>query len=351
VGGGSFLLYGANGYSGRLIADRARERGLEPILAGRNRAEIESMGKQLGLPVRVFSLDERGPLDEALKEVPFVLHCAGPFSHTSRKMIDGCIRTGRHYLDITGEIAVFEAAAARNEEAKRAGAMLLPGVGFDVVPSDCLAAHVSSRLPGADRLVIAFWAIGRASRGTATTAAEGLHLGSAVRKDGKIIPVPAAHKTRTFDFGEGTKAAVTIPWGDVSTAYHSTKIPNIEVYSALPPSTQRIMRWSRPFAPLFGTALAQRIIKSRIRSGPAGPTPEQRARGRSLLYAEAEDKNGVKMAARFAGPEGYTLTALTAILVAEKVLAGGAKPGFQTPSLAFGKDFPLELAGFSRTDV
>jgi short subunit dehydrogenase-like uncharacterized protein len=347
----TFLIYGANGYSGRLIAERARARGLRPIIAGRNRGEIETMAKALDVPSRVFSLDDRASLEAALDESRLVLHCAGPFSHTSKPMVDACLRTKRHYLDITGEIAVFEAAARRDEEARRAGVMLLPGVGFDVVPSDCLAAHVASRVPGAVKLTIAFLALGRASRGTATTAIESIHKGAAVRKDGRIVPVPTAHKTRTFDFGERVATAVTIPWGDVSTAYYSTKIPNIEVYSALPPATQRTLRWIRPLAPLLGTSVAQRFLKARIRSRPAGPTPEQRARGKSALYAEAEDASGKKAAARFLGPEGYALTALTAIAAVEKVLAGAAKPGFQTPSLAFGKDFVLELEGFSRTEV
>jgi short subunit dehydrogenase-like uncharacterized protein len=347
----SFLIYGANGYSGRLIAERARARNLRPTLAGRNQEEIETLAKALDLPYRVFSLDDRAALDAALESVPFVLHCAGPFSHTSATMIAACLRTERHYLDITGEIGVFEAIAERDADAKQKKVMLLPGVGFDVVPSDCLAAHVASKVPGADRLTLAFLALGRASRGTATTAIESVHLGAAVRQDGRIVHVPAAHKTRTFDFGDRTLSAVTIPWGDVSTAYFSTKIPNIEVYSAFPPATQRFIKWTRVIGPLLGTGLVQRVMKSQIRARPAGPTPDQRARGMSVVYAEAEDRAHKKASARFQGPEGYTLTAITAVAIAEKLLKGEVKPGFQTPSLAFGKDFILELEGFSRTDL
>src|SRR5262249_13172092 len=122
----TFLLYGANGYSGRLIAERARARNLRPILAGRNGAEIETIAKALDLPFRVFSLDDRASLEAALSEVLFVLHCAGPFSHTSAPMIAACLQTERHYLDITGEIGVFEAAAERDGEAKQKKVMLLP---------------------------------------------------------------------------------------------------------------------------------------------------------------------------------------------------------------------------------
>lgn len=348
---GRFLIYGSNGYTGTLIAERAAKRGMHAVLAGRNAAEVEAQAKALGFPHRAFSLEDRAALEGALREVSAVLHCAGPFSRTSKPMADACIRTGRHYLDITGELGVFESLAARTDEAKRAEVMLLPGVGFDVVPSDCLAAHVASRLPSATHLVIAFLALGRASRGTATTAVENMHRGGAVRRGGKITPAPAAHKTRSFDFGERVATAVTIPWGDISTAYYSTRIPNIEVYAAFPLSTQRAMRIGRYLAPLLATSLAQRILKGRIRSGPPGPTAEQRARGKSLLYAEVFDGAGHGAASRLSGPEGYDLTALTALAALEKVLSGGAKPGFQTPSLVFGKDFVLEIGGVSREDV
>jgi short subunit dehydrogenase-like uncharacterized protein len=347
----AFLLYGANGYTGELIAREALKRGLRPILAGRNEARLSQLATELGLGPRVFALEDAAQLDAALREVPVVLHAAGPFSRTSRPMADACIRTGRHYLDITGELTVFEALAARTEEAKRAGVMLLPGVGFDVVPSDSLAAHVKARLPSARRLRLAFLALGRASRGTATTAIENVHRGGAVRSGGVITPVPAGHATRSFDFGDKVREAIAIPWGDVSTAFYSTGIPDIEVYSAFPKSTQRAMRWGRWFAPILGSPPIQRALKARIQARAAGPTPEQRARGKSVLVAEAEDDSGGRAVSRLIGPEGYDLTVRTALLAIEAVLRGAAKPGFQTPSLAFGKDFVLEAEGVVRTDV
>src|SRR6187402_1304471 len=111
-------------------------------------------------------------------------------------MVDACLAERVPYLDITGEIAVFEAAAARDAEAKAAGVVLLPGAGFDVVPSDCLAAHLKRRLPSATSLALAFQVLGGVSRGTATTAVENLARGGMVRRAGKLVAVPAAYKTR-----------------------------------------------------------------------------------------------------------------------------------------------------------
>lgn len=349
--GPSLLVYGANGYTGELIARRAVERGLRPILAGRTAAPVERLADELHLPHRVFPLDEAAAVDAGLEGIAAVLHCAGPFSHTSRPMADGCLRRGVHYLDITGEGAVFAALARRDAEARAAGVALLPGVGFDVVPSDGLAAHLARRLPGASRLTLAFKAVGQPSRGTTLTALEGLHLGGMIRRGGKLTRVPAAWRTRHFDFGRGPVACMSIPWGDVWTAWHTTGIPDIEVYMAVSPALRAFSAASRILGPLLGSGPVQRGLAAWVRARLTGPDAEARARGRSLLYGEVEHADGRRAAARLVTPEGYAFTALAAVECAERVLAGQARAGFLTPSLAFGPDLPLGIAGVERIDL
>jgi short subunit dehydrogenase-like uncharacterized protein len=346
----STLIYGANGYTGALTARLARERGQRPILAGRSAAGVEPLARELGLESRVFPLDDPQKADTGLEGVAVVLHCAGPFSRTSRPMADACLRRKVHYLDITGEATVFEALFRRDAEARAAGVMLLPGAGFDVVPSDCLAAHLKRRLPGAVRLTLGFQTLGRLSRGTATTMIENFPRGGLVRRGGVLTPVPAAWKTRTIDFGRGPATAMTIPWGDVATAYHSTGIPDIEVYMASPKGMRVGARLSRYVRPLLAWAPVQRFLKSRVQAGPPGPSDAERARGRSFLWGEAEDAAGHLVVSRLQTPEGYTLTALTALLIVGKVLAGDAPPGFQTPSKAYGPDLVMAIDGVTRTD-
>ncbi len=210
---GNFLIYGANGYTGELITRFAAERGLKPILAGRSEEKIEPIAKRHGVKHRAFALEDTAKLDAELQEVDVVLHCAGPFSLTSKPVVDACVRNKKHYTDITGEIAVFEACGARDKEAKQAGVMLTPGVGFDVVPSDCLARHLKDRLPTATNLSLAFYGMGRLSHGTQATMTMNVGKGGAIRRDGKITTVPAAWRTREIDFGEVTKTGVTIPRG------------------------------------------------------------------------------------------------------------------------------------------
>jgi short subunit dehydrogenase-like uncharacterized protein len=345
----TFLLYGANGYTGELITRFAVERGMRPMLAGRNEAAISGLAERYGLEHRVFSLEERKKLDSALQEVGMVLHCAGPFSITSRPMVEACLRNRRHYTDITGEITVFETCAARDARAKEAGIMIMPGVGFDVVPSDCLALHLKNRLPSATHLTLAWYGMGRISHGTQATMTMNVGRGGAIRKDGEITPVPAAWKTREIDFGEVTKTAVTIPWGDVSTAYHSTGIPNIEVYSVVPPQAVKMMKLSRYLGWLLAKGPIQKYLQNKIPAG--GPTDEERAKGKTLLWGEARDGEGNRVEARQQGPEGYTTTAHAALNVAEKILGGNLTPGYQTPAKAFGADLVLEIEGVARQEV
>lgn len=345
----TFLIYGANGYTGELITRFAADRGMKPIIAGRNEAAIKSIAEKYGFEYRTFALDETEKLDAALNEVAMVLHCAGPFSLTSKAMGEACLRTKTHYTDITGEIAVFEACAAADQKAKDAGIMVMPGVGFDVVPSDCLAMHLKDRLPSATYLTLAWYGLGRMSHGTQATMTMNVGKGGAVRRDGKIMPVPAAWRTREIDFGNGVvKTGVTIPWGDVSTAYHSTGIPNIEVYSVIPGDGVRLMKISRYLGWLLATKFVQKYLQRNI--PPGGPNDHERMRGKTLLWGEATDDDGNRVEARMQAPEGYTVTAIAALNIAEKIMAGNFTPGYQTPAKAYGADLILEIPGVERQD-
>ncbi|MGH9946715.1 MAG: saccharopine dehydrogenase family protein [Pyrinomonadaceae bacterium] len=345
----NFLIYGANGYTGELITRMAVERGLRPIIAGRNKAAIEELSAKHGLEYRVFSLDETAKVDAALQEVEMVLHCAGPFSLTSRPMVEACLRNKKHYTDITGEIAVFEACARTDEKAKAAGIMVMPGVGFDVVPSDCLALHLKNRLPSATHLSLAFYGMGRISHGTQATMTMNVGKGGAIRKDSKITSVPAGWKTREIDFGEVKKTGVTIPWGDVATAFYSTGIPNIEVFTVVPKSALKMMKMSRYIGWLLATGPFQKYLQSKIPAG--GPSDAERAKGKSLLWGEARDPQGNSVESRLQAPEGYTITAIAALNIAEKILGGNFTPGYQTPAKVYGPDLVLEVNGVTRQNV
>lgn len=345
--GKTFLLYGATGYTGALTARTALQRGLKPILAGRNPAKLAALAGELDLPWRAFPLEDQNALDQALRAVPMVLHCAGPYSQTYKPMVDACLRTGTHYLDITGEMLEHVALAERDAEAQATGVMLLPSVGFDVVPSDCLALHLKQRLPSATHLALAFQSAGGWSRGTARSAIDTVDRPGMIRQNGALTPVPAAWKTRAIDFGAGPAACVTIPWGDVATAYRSTGIPNIETYIALPATGRLALRAAR----LLGGAFGKRVLMRLVQLLPEGPSAAQRATGHSQLWGEVTDDAGRQAISLLRTPHAYTLTAVAALLAVERVLAGAVHPGYQTPARAYGPNFALEIPGVSRMEL
>lgn len=345
-----FLLYGAYGYTGRLIAEAAAARGLRPLLAGRDAGRLAAVGEATGLPWRAVDLGERAALEATVDEVPVVLHCAGPFAHTWRAMADACLAVGSHYLDVTGEAEVFTALQGRDEEARARRVMLLPGVGFDVVPSDGLAAHLARRLPSATRLRLVLRALGGLSQGTALTMVENIGRGGLVRQDGELRRVPAAWKTRTVEIDGRHHVAVTIPWGDVATAWVSTGIPDIEVYAVSGRAQRLAMRASRHLGGLLGGSPVQGWLRRRIRAGGPGPSVEARQRGKSVVWGEVMDDAGERRSALLSGPEGYAFTVETALLVVRRVLAGTAPVGYQTPSTAYGPDLALEVPGVERRD-
>jgi len=338
-----WMIYGANGYTGRLIAEEAVRRGMRPVLAGRHARRVEPLAAALGCPARVFSLDDPEQIARQLAGLRAVLHCAGPFSATARPMMDACLRSRAHYLDITGEIAVIEAAAARGNAAEEAGVTLLPAVGFDVVPSDCLAAMLAERLPGATLLQLAFGGIRGVSPGTAKTILESLPFGGRARIDGRIVEVPTAWKTMDVPFREGVRPAVTVPWGDVASAWHSTGIPNIEVYLAMP---ARQIRWLRRLRGLLWPLRLGLVRRGFQRAVPwllAGPSDQERQQEQGAFWGRVSDAGGCQVQATLQTASGYQLTVWTALAALERILEGGTGTGFVTPSKAFGPEFILDI--------
>jgi short subunit dehydrogenase-like uncharacterized protein len=348
-----FMIYGSYGYTGELIARQAVESGLRPLLTGRDAAKLAAQAGELGLEYVAFSLDDPEALADALRQVPVVLHCAGPYTFTARQMVDACLLTGTHYLDLTGEIRVFSEVQARDTEARSAGVMLLPGAGFDVTATDCLALHLKQRLPEANLLEIAYTirGPGRASQGTLRSGVEMLGDGLLVRQDGELVRAPQPGKRRMVDFGRGPVMVSLFTWGDVFTAYFSTGIPNIEVYTYLPERIAWLVPAGHRMSALFSQATVKRFLRDYINRLPPGPTAEQRSRTRTYLWGRVSDGNGRAEIARMQGPEaGYSWTVDIALQAVRKVLAGTAPAGYQTPASAFGADFILECGGSRQDD-
>lgn len=337
----TWMVYGANGYTGRLIAELAVERGVRPVLAGRSLEKVEPIAAALGLEFRAFDLAQART---HLEDVDAVVHCAGPFSQTSTAMVDACLKTRTHYLDITGEIDVFEAIGVRDVDARKAGIVLLPGAGFDVVPTDCVAAMLKNALPSATHLDLAFVVGGGASAGTTKTSVEAAAVGGRIRVNGDLRSVRIGHRRRTAYFRSGPREVGSIPWGDVSTAYRSTGIPNITTFTAVPGVLGQLQQ---VFAPVLQTSLVQNLAKT-VAGKVKGPDERKRANTRAEVFGEAWDAQ-TKVECAITTPNAYSLTADAVLRAIAKI--DGVTPGSHTPSSAFGADFVRELDGVVAGEV
>ncbi|MGH7272251.1 MAG: saccharopine dehydrogenase family protein, partial [Polyangiaceae bacterium] len=228
------MIYGAYGYSGELVAEEAVRRGHRPVLAGRSEAKLAPLAARLGLKSVTVDLDDAPGLARAVDGFDAVFHAAGPFSQTSDPMVRACLDVGASYADITGEIPVFRNTLTYDAAARERGIVLMSGVGFDVVPTDCLAAYVAGKLPGATQLSIAVAGLMQPSAGTAKSMFEGMLAGGFVRRDGEMVSVPFGKGGRDVRFWDRERKVLPMPWGDLETAYWSTRIPNITTYMAMP---------------------------------------------------------------------------------------------------------------------
>jgi short subunit dehydrogenase-like uncharacterized protein len=345
----TWILYGVTGYTGRLIAREAVRRGLQPVVAGRDAAAVRSIAEELSLDWRTFDLLDPPAFQDAIRGSRLVLHCAGPFSVTAGPMIEACLAEGVHYLDITGEIGVFEYAHARTESARRADVVLIPGVGFDVVPTDCLAARLVEALPAATELKLGFEMGGGLSPGTAKTAIERLHAGGLVRRGGKLKTVPTAWKSREIPFAHARRTAVTIPWGDVYTAFISTGIPDIEVYMAMPPSTIAWLRRTRWLQPLLAPRAVRSFLQRQVERRINGPSEEARKASSGQLWGQAGSADGRRVSATMTTPNGYDVTVLASLGIVEHLLEAAVEGGYYTPSLLMGSAYAESLPGITFT--
>lgn len=340
-----WMIYGANGYTGELIAREAVRRGLKPVLAGRSHHKIEPLARELGLEARSFDLGDFKLATQQLQDCALVMHCAGPFSATAKPMMEACIKAGTHYLDITGEITVFELGHSMDALARDAGVVICPGVGFDVIPTDCVAASLKQAMPDATHLALGFDTRSGLSPGTAKTNVEGMAQGGKVRRDGKIVPVALGHHVRRIDFGDGAKSAMTIPWGDVSTAYHTTGIPNVEVFLPAPPAMLIAAKLARFLRPLLAMPRVQKMIQAIIGRTVKGPAETIRSKLPTFVWGEVRNARGEIKTARIRTDNVYSLTITGALAVIDHLLNNQSTGGAYTPARLVGADLVTRLPG------
>jgi short subunit dehydrogenase-like uncharacterized protein len=323
----TLLIYGATGYTGRMAAERAKALGLKFEIAGRNHQRLAALATQLDVPFRVFDTGEDA--ETTLANVAVLLNFAGPFAHTAAPLMRACIKAGVDYLDITAEINVYRLAESLSAEAASNDVMLLPGVGWDVVPTDSLAVHVAKRVAEPLALSIALQVPGSMSRGSAMSASEIINAGVLVRFDGELVATPEA-TPRHFDFGEGPVLCVPLSFGDLVTGWHSTGIPNIAM-----------------FVHIAGDAFPEGDLSQL----PDGPTLEERDAHRARAVVEVTGADGSIARSVIETVNGYSYTPLAAVEAARRVLQGERRLGFTTPAQVLGSGFAETIQGTVISDM
>lgn len=340
---GRVILYGASGYTGRLIAAHMAG-GKELVLAGRNPERVRAIAEPLGLEWLSFDLSDPHENARALRGSCCVVNAAGPFEATAMPLIDACLDTGAHYLDLGGEWPVFIEIMARDSEARERGVMLLPGIGLTIAATDCLLKRAVELWPETSKLYLGVSRAQVVSRGSATSMAGLVSPTALIQRDGKLIEVPSGSLSRAFDFGEGHSEAVAMSWADVVTAPFTTGVRNIEVYNE--------MRWFER-ATYRGTGLGMRLTGAGIwrKAGgmmagawPQVPGEAKRQQARFSMVVEAEDKWRRSRWLRLETLDGYGASVRLAEEVIQRVTAGETRAGFITPASLFGSNL-VETSG------
>lgn len=341
----NILIYGVTGYTGKLIISEAREKGLTPVIAGRNEEKVKNLATESGLNYLVFDLSDTEVIVGYIKDFSVVLHCAGPFRNTAKPMVEACIRSGVHYLDITGEIAIMDWIKLQDERARQIGIMLMCGVGFDLVPTDCLAMKLKNKLPDATHLEIAFYMKDSGiSHGTMSTMVGNLGEKSFSRIDSVLVQEPLGKNGKEFQFGSENKFCISIPWGDLFSAFYSTGIPNISTYIASNKWLHYVLKFHIILNPVLKNSLTRKFLNWYVDKFVTGPSAEKNLKGKSFVTGIAFNSQK-RLEIQIVTAESYRLTALSSLHIAQLCASGNYKIGFQTPATCYGENLIFDIDG------
>jgi short subunit dehydrogenase-like uncharacterized protein len=322
------MIYGATGYTGRMVAEHAAAAGTAIVLAGRSEKPLAELASQLGVEYRVFALEEDALIDRSLTDVSVIINAAGPFLRTAKILIEAAIRNGVHYLDTAAELDSYRLAEKLDAEAKAAGVMLLPGGGGSVAMLGSLAGHAVARVQDPRRIRIAMHVAGGMSRGSAISATENMTAETLARVDGELVTVP--RNIERFDFGQGAVDSFQVTLPDLMTIWRATGVPNIET---------------------FVHVTADGFPQGDLSALPDGPSKEERQANRYRAVVEVTDADGHVVRSILNTVNGYSFTAIAVAEAGRRVLEGEALPGFQTPAGLFGNGFAETIADTTIVDL
>ncbi|MES2433567.1 MAG: saccharopine dehydrogenase NADP-binding domain-containing protein [Pseudomonadota bacterium] len=322
------MIYGATGYTGRMVAEHAKTANTPIVLAGRNAGSLAKLAAELGVEHRVFTLDNAAAIDMNVADVAVLVNCAGPFMRTAKPLLEACLRNQVHYIDTAAELDSYRLAEAFDDAAKAAGVMLMPGGGGSVAMLGSLAGHAVARSTNPVRIRIALHVSGGMSRGSAISATENMTAETLARIDGALVTV--INDIQKFDFGRGAVDCFKVTLPDLITIWRATDVPNIET-----------------FVHVTGDGFPQGDLSAL----PDGPSEQERLANRYQSVVEVTAANGTLVRSLLDTVNGYTFTAIAAATAGRRVLNGESRPGFQTPAGLFGNRFAETISDTTITDL
>ena len=345
-----WMIYGANGYSGKLVAQLAVNKGYKPILAGRNESAIIKMANDFGLDSRVFGLENENSLAEELKDINLVLNCAGPFVETAEPFVKACLKHGVHYLDLSGELEVFEYCYSHGDEAKEKGILICPGVAFDVVPTEAIAAKLKAAMPDATTLKLGFDGDMSLSPGSSITLLKGIgnpNLSLFMVRENNILEKAQKPKFENlaYEYGGKRHKSMTLTWADLNAAHYSTDIPNIYVFIKATLTNRLSFAYMQLVSGVFKSKLIQAISQRFIKVLIKGPTLKDLENNRMLVFGEISNIEGQTKRLYLNVSHGYKFTSQSALAFVDYCLNNNVSPGYCTPSQLTGPDFVLGFTG------
>jgi saccharopine dehydrogenase (NAD+, L-lysine-forming) len=351
----AIVVYGATGHTGAQLCATLIRGGAKVVMVGRDRRKLDLLARESNGHAELFvaAIDDAVSLRAAVAKGRVVVNCAGPFARYGRAVQDAALANGRHCLDMSGEPGFVQATLARDAEARERGALLVSGIGFDVVPTDALAALLAQAVGG--QVTTARVAYSRLDAGPTAglgmTMLQGLLDGGSAFVDGSLRREALGHDRWNVRFpgASGSVSCLSVPWGDVISLPHSTGARTARAYlpKTMPPpalgsALMRALRWALP-AHLF-PKLEAFIARRMVRRLPLSTNDRDGAPGgsgaRLSAVVELTGNQGTKVGWVVAG-SGITIHA--AALCARATLAPGfGARGARTPSQAFGARELLE---------
>ena len=340
--GTAVAVFGATGYTGRLIARALSDHGVPLLLAGRDASKLAALAAQVGgSDTLVASVADQASLDALARRARVLINCVGPFVDLGEPVVRAAIAAGAHYVDTTGEQPFLHAMAVHDQWAKSQGVAVIPALAFEIALSDCGASLAAAELDEVDAVVVTYVTRFHASQGTKRTALRVLQSDGFAYTNGRWVSEAPGRRHVFVDLPRpvGTVAAVSFPSAEVMTIPRHVAAREVRTYLSVPTVAARLLSATAPLVAGLVRSPLNRLGTWALGDGTEGPDAETRRRDVFHIAVDARGRRRGKPAGQrliIRGRDPYGLTAAICRQGAQLLLDGGGRAaGVLAPAMAF----------------